>query len=183
MRRACNHRHRLTLFETDGAAGKGGVSCLSGGADRWNAFSVLNWERNPGRISGPTNPKVGRVFCRGDRCREGFRMPARPGRSARCRGPASESLPVSGPHRADGYSGAADWEMPCQPTELPENSAGCFAAREISARELCDAAIARIEALDPKINAVVVRDFERELPPPKPARCSPGRTPARSAYR
>jgi amidase len=36
-----------------------------------------------------------------------------------------------------------------------------LAAREISARELCVAAIARIEALDPKINAVVVRDFER----------------------
>ena len=36
-----------------------------------------------------------------------------------------------------------------------------LAAREISARELCDAAIARIEALDPMINAVVVRDFER----------------------
>jgi amidase len=36
-----------------------------------------------------------------------------------------------------------------------------LAAREISARELCAAAIARIEALDPKINAVVVRDFER----------------------
>ena len=36
-----------------------------------------------------------------------------------------------------------------------------LAAREISARELCDLAIARIEALDPKINAVVVRDFER----------------------
>jgi amidase len=36
-----------------------------------------------------------------------------------------------------------------------------LAAREISARELCEGAIARIEALDPKINAVVVRDFER----------------------
>jgi amidase len=36
-----------------------------------------------------------------------------------------------------------------------------LANREISARELCDTAIARIEALDPKINAVVVRDFER----------------------
>ena len=34
-------------------------------------------------------------------------------------------------------------------------------AREVSSRELVDAAIARIEALDPKINAVVVRDFER----------------------
>jgi amidase len=33
--------------------------------------------------------------------------------------------------------------------------------RSVSARELVDAAIARIEALDQKINAVVVRDFER----------------------
>jgi amidase len=33
--------------------------------------------------------------------------------------------------------------------------------RTVSARELVDAAIARIEALDPKINAVVVRDFDR----------------------
>ena len=59
---------------------------------------------------------------------------------------------------------------------------GMLAARDSSARELCDAAIARIEALDPKINAVVVRDFERELPPPKPARCSPGRTPAAARH-
>ena len=36
-----------------------------------------------------------------------------------------------------------------------------LAARQVSARELLDAAIARIEALDPKINAVVVRDFDR----------------------
>ena len=36
-----------------------------------------------------------------------------------------------------------------------------LAERQISARELLDAAIARIEALDPKINAVVVRDFDR----------------------
>lgn len=33
--------------------------------------------------------------------------------------------------------------------------------RKISSRDLVDAAISRIEALDPKINAVVVRDFER----------------------
>jgi hypothetical protein len=33
--------------------------------------------------------------------------------------------------------------------------------REVSSRELVDGAIARIEALDPKINAVVVRDFDR----------------------
>jgi amidase len=36
-----------------------------------------------------------------------------------------------------------------------------LADREASSRELVDAAIARIEALDPRINAVVVRDFER----------------------
>src|SRR5690349_12365563 len=36
-----------------------------------------------------------------------------------------------------------------------------LSARKVSARELCDAAIARIEALDPKINAVVVPDFDR----------------------
>ncbi|HKW52343.1 MAG TPA: amidase [Stellaceae bacterium] len=36
-----------------------------------------------------------------------------------------------------------------------------LAERQVSARELLDAAIARIEALDPKLNAVVVRDFDR----------------------
>jgi amidase len=36
-----------------------------------------------------------------------------------------------------------------------------LAARQVSSRELVDSAIARIEALDPKINAVVVRDFDR----------------------
>ena len=36
-----------------------------------------------------------------------------------------------------------------------------LAARKISARELLDASIKRIEAIDPKINAVVVRDFDR----------------------
>src|SRR5262249_36897819 len=36
-----------------------------------------------------------------------------------------------------------------------------LAAKEVSARELCDAAITRIEQFDPKINAVVVRDFDR----------------------
>src|SRR5207302_2649148 len=37
---------------------------------------------------------------------------------------------------------------------------GMLARGQVSARELLDAAIARIEALDPKINAVVVRDFD-----------------------
>jgi amidase len=36
-----------------------------------------------------------------------------------------------------------------------------LAGRQVSSRELVDSAIARIEALDPKINAVVVRDFDR----------------------
>ncbi|MBV9248769.1 MAG: amidase [Acetobacteraceae bacterium] len=36
-----------------------------------------------------------------------------------------------------------------------------LAARQISARELLDSVIARIEALDAKFNAVVVRDFDR----------------------
>ena len=51
------------------------------------------------------------------------------------------------------------------PAGLAYRTAGELAAaladREISARELLDAAIARIEALDPKINSVVVRDFDR----------------------
>jgi amidase len=36
-----------------------------------------------------------------------------------------------------------------------------LASRQVSSRELVDSAIARIEALDPRINAVVVRDFDR----------------------
>lgn len=36
-----------------------------------------------------------------------------------------------------------------------------LANREVSAVEVADAAIARVEALDGDINAVVVRDFER----------------------
>ena len=39
--------------------------------------------------------------------------------------------------------------------------AAAVAERRIGALELTDAAIARIDALDPEINAVVVRDFER----------------------
>ena len=41
------------------------------------------------------------------------------------------------------------------------SAAGAGRTRGPSPRELLDAAIARIEALDPKINAVVVRDFDR----------------------
>ncbi|MDP3739621.1 MAG: amidase family protein [Hyphomonadaceae bacterium] len=49
--------------------------------------------------------------------------------------------------------------------ELATSTAAQLAAglkrKSFSAAELCDASISRIEALDPKINAVVVRDFER----------------------
>lgn len=38
-----------------------------------------------------------------------------------------------------------------------------LAARDISACELAEVAIARIESLDPKLNAVCVRDFDRAL--------------------
>jgi len=51
------------------------------------------------------------------------------------------------------------------PSGLAYHTAGdlvkALADKKISARELLDAAISRIEALDPKINAVVVRDFDR----------------------
>jgi len=40
-------------------------------------------------------------------------------------------------------------------------SAQALAAGEVSAVQLCEAAIARIETLDGALNAVVVRDFER----------------------
>jgi amidase len=43
-----------------------------------------------------------------------------------------------------------------------------LADQKISSRELLDAAISRIEALDPKINAVVVRDFDRARARPMP---------------
>src|SRR5260370_7132250 len=45
--------------------------------------------------------------------------------------------------------------------------------RKISAVELTDRVIARIEALDPRINAVVVRDFDRAREPAKPPAPSP----------
>jgi amidase len=41
------------------------------------------------------------------------------------------------------------------------NLVKAIAGRQVSSRELVDSAISRIEALDPKINAVVVREFDR----------------------
>jgi amidase len=53
-------------------------------------------------------------------------------------------------------------ENPAEPAyRSAEDLVAALAKREISARELVDLAIARIEALDGKINAVVVRDFDR----------------------
>jgi len=50
----------------------------------------------------------------------------------------------------------SDW-----PYRSASEQIAALATNEVSSVELTDAAIARIEALDPKINAVVVRDFER----------------------
>lgn len=51
-----------------------------------------------------------------------------------------------------------------KPLELAEACASelvaALAAKKVSALELCDAAIARIEQRDASVNAVVVRDFE-----------------------
>ena len=59
-------------------------------------------------------------------------------------------------------AGATADELAAVPTyRTAVDLAQALAARQISARELLDNAIARIEALDPKINAVVVRDFDR----------------------
>jgi amidase len=55
-----------------------------------------------------------------------------------------------------GQTGDSLWSYGTTP-ELVE----ALQARKISAIELADHVIARIEALDPKLNAIVVRDFER----------------------
>jgi amidase len=52
-------------------------------------------------------------------------------------------------------------EAPISPYRSAVELKAALAARKVSARELVDAAIARIEQLDGKINAVVVRDFDR----------------------
>jgi len=50
---------------------------------------------------------------------------------------------------------------PASPYSSASELLRMLAAREVSSRALVDAAIARIEALDGKFNAVVVRDFDR----------------------
>src|SRR6202023_2628443 len=63
---------------------------------------------------------------------------------------------------------AADAVLPVQANTRDDSMAyraaaelvEALAKRRVSSRELVDSAIARIEALDSKINAVVVRDFD-----------------------
>src|SRR5262249_42921382 len=89
---------------------------------------------------------------------------------------------------AGGAAAAASWFgwarlplTPCCQCNIRDDPMAYRAARElvealakrrVSSRELVDSAIARIEALDSKINAVVVRDFERAPPLPPPTRRS-----------
>ena len=56
-----------------------------------------------------------------------------------------------------------------------------LANRQVSSRELVDSAISRIEALDPKINAVVVRDFDRARAAADEAESSPASSPNSTA--
>ncbi|WP_051382634.1 amidase [Bradyrhizobium sp. Tv2a-2] len=63
--------------------------------------------------------------------------------------PETQGAPPSGPP-------ASEWDF-CSITELSQ----ALQSRKISASELLAHVIARIEALDGRINAVVVRDFER----------------------
>jgi amidase len=68
-----------------------------------------------------------------------------------------------------GVPPAFDWDF-CSIAEL----AKALRSRRISASELLDHVIARIEAMDQRINAVVVRDFDRaEWPPRRPIRPLP----------
>jgi amidase len=72
---------------------------------------------------------------------------------------------------AVGVAAAATAMASAKATAAPEQAVPAYrtagdlvkalADRQVSSRELVDASIARIEALDPKINAVVVRDFDR----------------------
>lgn len=71
-------------------------------------------------------------------------------------GLGSAAVASAMPHKTT-HAAAADDPAYRAATDL----VGALARRQVSARELTDAAIARIETLDAKINAVVVRDFDR----------------------
>jgi len=88
-----------------------------------------------------------------------------------------------------GAAAAATALAPAKTTAAPDQlgpayrTAGellpALTGRQVSSRELVDSAIARIEALDRKINAVVVRDFDRA----RAAADAPDATPARGERR
>lgn len=73
-------------------------------------------------------------------------------------GTAAAALPVVSPRAAAQVSSAAQ-QAPSLEYQNGMTLRDALAARRISALELVDHAIARIEALDARINAVVVRDF------------------------
>ena len=50
---------------------------------------------------------------------------------------------------------------PCDLTAVAARQ--LIGSRQLSARELLESCIARIEAIDPAVNAMVARDFERGL--------------------
>jgi amidase len=83
-------------------------------------------------------------------------------------------MPEANKQRPEGtgssVSSDSDWDF-CSIAELSE----ALRSRKISASELLARVIARIEALDPRINAVVVRDFDRASDAAKAADAALGR--------
>src|SRR6266403_2383520 len=74
---------------------------------------------------------------------------------------ASSSRPFTRPTRLLPSLLSANLTVPALAYRTAGELLQALASRRISSRELVDGAISRIEALDQKINAVVVRDFER----------------------
>ena len=72
---------------------------------------------------------------------------------------AGAAAVVGGIAVAHKRANAAEPAAAGSPYRLATNTIAALAAKTVSSRELVDAAIARIEALDTKINAVAVRDF------------------------
>jgi hypothetical protein len=73
---------------------------------------------------------------------------------------------------------ASEWDY-----RTTKELVGALQGRRVSAIELTDHVIARIEAVDPKINAVVVRDFDRTREGAKMADAAARRVPRLSRVR
>jgi amidase len=73
-------------------------------------------------------------------------------------GAASAAMLAGGAHAQPASAAAAKPELSYRSAK---ELVATLATRQISAVELVDQSIARIEALDPRVNAVVVRDFDR----------------------